>query len=75
MALPPCLSSALALAVWPALAQEGRFDVQAFRPLGAPQDLAAVGQSRALSPHSVSAGAFLHFALEPRWCWWRTAAM
>lgn len=53
------------LAQQPALAQEGRFDVQAFRPLGAPQDVAAVGQSRPLSPHSVSAGAFLHFALEP----------
>ena len=39
--------------------------MQALRPLGAPQDVVGVGQSRALSPHSVSAGAFLHFALEP----------
>ncbi|WP_309890187.1 hypothetical protein [Archangium sp.] len=54
----------LALTV-PAAAQEGRFDAQAFRPLGAPQDVVGVGQSRALSAHAVSAGAFLHFALDP----------
>jgi len=55
----------VAMAAWPAVAQEGRFDAQAFRPLGAPQDVVGVGQSRALSPSSVSAGAFLHFALDP----------
>jgi outer membrane protein OmpA-like peptidoglycan-associated protein len=63
---PSVLAAVLVtLAVWPAVAQEGRFDAQAFRPLGAPQDVVAVGQSRALSPSSVAAGAFLHFALDP----------
>jgi OmpA-OmpF porin, OOP family len=53
------------VAALPSSAQEAGFDVQAFRPLGAPQDLVTVGQSRPLSHLSVSGGAFLHFALEP----------
>jgi outer membrane protein OmpA-like peptidoglycan-associated protein len=65
MRTPSLLFFVVALAASSAQGQEGRFDVQALRPLGAPQDVVAVGQSRALSPHSVSAGAFLHFALEP----------
>ena len=48
-----------------ALAQDTRFDVQAFRPFGAPQDLVGVGQSRPLSHLSVSGGAYLNFALNP----------
>jgi outer membrane protein OmpA-like peptidoglycan-associated protein len=66
MRIPSLLAAVLvALSTGVALAQEGRFDVQAFRPLGSPQDVVGVDQSRALSPHSVSAGAFLHFALDP----------
>jgi outer membrane protein OmpA-like peptidoglycan-associated protein len=49
----------------PASAQESRFDVQAFRPLGAPQDIVLVGQSRPLSHLSVSGGAFLNVSLNP----------
>ncbi len=52
-------------AAGPASAQDARFDVQAFRPLGAPQDLVVVGQSRPVSHLSISGGAFLNFALEP----------
>ncbi|MFY0528067.1 outer membrane exchange protein TraB [Archangium gephyra] len=48
-----------------ASAQDARFDVQAFRPLGAPQDLVTVGQSRPLSHLSISGGAFLNFSLDP----------
>ncbi|MGZ3457070.1 MAG: OmpA family protein [Archangium sp.] len=48
-----------------ACAQDTRFDVQAFRPLGAPQDLVVVGQSRPLSHLSLSGGAYLNFALDP----------
>ncbi len=48
-----------------ASAQDARFDVQAFRPLGAPQDLVIVGQSRPLSHLSLSGGAYLNFALDP----------
>lgn len=65
-------SSAIALALGlglatagPASAQDARFDVQAFRPLAAPQDLVVVGQSRPLSHLSVSGGAFLNFSLNP----------
>lgn len=66
MRRPGLLALALvALAAGPAAAQEGRFDAQALRPLGAPQDVVGVGQSRALSTHAVSAGTFLHFALDP----------
>ncbi|MBM7113086.1 outer membrane exchange protein TraB [Archangium primigenium] len=46
-------------------AQDTGFDVQAFRPLGAPQDLVGVGQSRPLSHLSISGGAYLNFSLNP----------
>ncbi|HEX8435329.1 outer membrane exchange protein TraB [Archangium sp.] len=59
------LGLALGLAAGSASAQDARFDVQAFRPLGAPQDLVVVGQSRPLSHLSISGGAFLNFALDP----------
>src|SRR5579871_1051621 len=45
--------------------QEGRFDVQSFRPLGAPQDLVMVGQSRPMSHLSASVGLYFSFALDP----------
>lgn len=48
-----------------ASAQDARFDVQAFRPSGAPQDLVGVGQSRPLSHLSLSGGAYLNFMLDP----------
>jgi outer membrane protein OmpA-like peptidoglycan-associated protein len=48
-----------------AAAQEGRFDVQAFRPLGAPQDLVMVAQSRPLSHLSFAVGGYLSLALDP----------
>ncbi|MFY0581923.1 OmpA family protein [Cystobacter fuscus] len=48
-----------------ASAQDARFDVQAFRPSGAPQDLVGVGQSRPLSHLSISGGAYLNFMLDP----------
>ncbi|ATB29157.1 outer membrane exchange protein TraB [Melittangium boletus] len=49
----------------PASAQDTRFDIQAFRPFGAPQDLVGVGQSRPLSHLSVSGGAYLNLSLNP----------
>ncbi len=48
-----------------ASAEEGRFDVQSFRPLGAPQDLVMVGQSRPMSHLSAAAGLYLSYALDP----------
>jgi outer membrane protein OmpA-like peptidoglycan-associated protein len=48
-----------------ASAEDTRFDVQSFRPLGAPQDLVTVGQSRPLQAQSISGGLFLNFALDP----------
>ena len=59
------IALALGLATWTASAQEDRFDVQSFRPLGGPQDLVLVGQSRPLSNLSVSGGAYLNFSLDP----------
>ncbi|MCY1082418.1 outer membrane exchange protein TraB [Archangium lansingense] len=63
-----CIALGLALGLatsGSASAQDARFDVQAFRPLGAAQDLVVVGQSRPISHLSVSGGAFLNFALDP----------
>ncbi len=49
-----CLALCLALASSGRVsAQDARFDVQAFRPLGAAQDLVVVGQSRPISPSPV----------------------
>jgi outer membrane protein OmpA-like peptidoglycan-associated protein len=59
------LALALGLATTTALAQDARFDVQLFRPSGAPQDLVMVGQSRPLSHLSASGGFFLNFSLDP----------
>ena len=59
------LGLSLGLAAGSSSAQDARFDVQAFRPLGAPQDLVVVGQSRPLSHLSISGGAFLNFSLDP----------
>jgi OmpA-OmpF porin, OOP family len=59
------LALALALATTSASAQDARFDVQLFRPSGAPQDLVMVGQSRPLSHLSASGGFFFNFSLDP----------
>lgn len=59
------LALALGLATTSAAAQDARFDVQLFRPSGAPQDLVMVGQSRPLSHLSASGGFFINFSLDP----------
>ena len=59
------LALALGLATTSAAAQDARFDVQLFRPSGAPQDLVMVGQSRPLSHLSASGGFFLNFSVDP----------
>jgi len=59
------LALALGLATTSAAAQDARFDVQLFRPSGAPQDLVMVGQSRPLSHLSASGGFFFNFSLDP----------
>lgn len=59
------LALALALASPVAAAQDARFDVQLFRPSGAPQDVVMVGQSRPLAHMSASGGFFLNFSLDP----------
>jgi OOP family OmpA-OmpF porin len=46
-------------------AADAHFDVQLFRPSGAPQDLVMVGQSRPLSHLSASGGFFINFSLDP----------
>lgn len=56
---------ALGLVTTSAVAQDARFDVQLFRPSGAPQDLVMVGQSRPLSHMSASGGFFFNFSLDP----------
>ena len=60
---------ALLLAGAPVLAQTSsdgmRFDVQSFRPSGAPQDVVTVQQSRPLSHLSFSLGMVVDFALDP----------
>lgn len=64
--LPLALALLLGLAsAQPASAQDARFDIQLFRPSGAPQDLVRVGQSRPLSHLSVSAGPYFNFSLNP----------
>ncbi len=59
------LALALGFATTSAAAQDARFDVQLFRPSGAPQDLVVVGQSRPLAHLSASGGFFLNFSLDP----------
>jgi len=59
------LALALGLVTTAATAQDARFDVQLFRPSGAPQDLVMVGQSRPLSHLSASGGFFFNFSLDP----------
>jgi outer membrane protein OmpA-like peptidoglycan-associated protein len=64
---PLLLLCLLAALLWPAAgyAQRERFDVQAFRPLGAPLDLARVAQSRPLAHGSLVGGLFLHHMVDP----------
>src|SRR5690349_8226807 len=44
---------------------EGRFDIQNFRPSAAPQDLVMVQQSRPLGHLSVAAGLYINYSLDP----------
>lgn len=54
------------LASAPARAQaESRFDVQLFRPSGAPQDLVVIQQSRPLAHFSAAGGLSFNFAIDP----------
>ncbi|MFE8602991.1 OmpA family protein [Archangium violaceum] len=69
---PIAFGLALGLAAsGPASAQDSRFDVQAFRPVGAPRDLVIVTQSRPMGDTeldksiAVSGGAFFNLALDP----------
>jgi outer membrane exchange protein TraA len=58
-------AGAMALSA-PARAQtEGRFDVQLFRPSGAPQDLVMIQQSRPLAHFSAAGGLALNFSIDP----------
>lgn len=59
------LALALGLASTSAAAQDARFDVQLFRPSGAPQDLVMVGQSRPLANMSAAGGFYLNFSVDP----------
>jgi OOP family OmpA-OmpF porin len=59
------LALAMGLTASSASAQDARFDVQLFRPSGAPQDLVMVAQSRPLAHMSASGGFFLNFSLDP----------
>jgi outer membrane protein OmpA-like peptidoglycan-associated protein len=55
----------LGLATTAVAGPDARFDVQVFRPSGAPQDLVVVGQSRPLSHLSVAGGPFFSYSLNP----------
>ncbi|RKG70523.1 OmpA family protein [Corallococcus sp. CA054B] len=56
---------ALALSTAAHAAPDPRFNIQVFRPSGAPQDLVMVTQSRPLSHLSVSAGPYFSYSLNP----------
>jgi OmpA-OmpF porin, OOP family len=64
---PPLLPLLLALALSSAAhaAPDARFNLQLFRPSGAPQDLVMVTQSRPLSHLSVSVGPYFSYSLNP----------
>ncbi len=53
------------LAAPAALAQQAGFDAQLFRPLGAPQDVVTLSQSRPLSSLSAAGGLVVDFMLDP----------
>jgi OOP family OmpA-OmpF porin len=56
---------ALGLSTTAAAQPDTRFNVQIFRPSGAPQDLVVVTQSRPLSHLSVAAGPYFSYSLNP----------
>ncbi|WP_415835342.1 outer membrane exchange protein TraB, partial [Corallococcus soli] len=56
---------ALSLSTAASAAPDARFNLQLFRPSGAPQDLVMVTQSRPLSHLSVSAGPYFSYSLNP----------
>ncbi|AGC48756.1 OmpA family protein [Myxococcus stipitatus DSM 14675] len=61
----PLLVLALGGATLASAQPDTRFDVQMFRPSGAPQDLVLVSQSRPLSHLSVAAGPYFSYSLNP----------
>ncbi|WP_342376940.1 outer membrane exchange protein TraB [Myxococcus stipitatus] len=61
----PLLVLALGGATLASAQPDTRFDVQMFRPSGAPQDLVLVTQSRPLSHLSVAAGPYFSYSLNP----------
>ncbi|RKG92387.1 outer membrane exchange protein TraB [Corallococcus terminator] len=63
--LLPLLLLALSLSTAASAAPDARFNLQLFRPSGAPQDLVMVTQSRPLSHLSVSAGPYFSYSLNP----------
>ncbi|NBD10031.1 outer membrane exchange protein TraB [Corallococcus silvisoli] len=56
---------ALGLSAAASAAPDPRFNIQVFRPSGAPQDLVMVTQSRPLSHLSVAAGPYFSYSLNP----------
>ncbi|RYZ36009.1 MAG: outer membrane exchange protein TraB [Myxococcaceae bacterium] len=56
---------ALSLSTTASAAPDARFNLQLFRPSGAPQDLVMVTQSRPLSHLSVSAGPYFSYSINP----------
>ena len=63
--LPLLVGLGLGLSTAASAAPDARFNLQLFRPSGAPQDLVMVTQSRPLSHLSVSAGPYLSYSINP----------
>ncbi|MFP2910685.1 outer membrane exchange protein TraB [Pyxidicoccus sp. 3LFB2] len=61
----PLLFLALGLSTVATAQPDTRFNIQLFRPSGAPQDLVVVTQSRPLSHLSVAGGPYLSYSLNP----------
>jgi len=61
----PLLLLALGLSTAATAQPDTRFNIQLFRPSGAPQDLVVVGQSRPLSHATVAGGPYLSYSLNP----------
>jgi outer membrane protein OmpA-like peptidoglycan-associated protein len=61
----PLLLLALGLSTAASAQPDTRFNIQLFRPSGAPQDLVVVGQSRPLSHATVAGGPYFSYSLNP----------
>lgn len=62
---PLVLALAALLSAGPALAEEGRFDAQPFRPAAAPRDLVMVQKSEVIGSFSPTIGIYYDLALDP----------